>query len=137
MSRIEVEEVVATLMKQVNSIADGYQYTICGSYRYVVTVMMIVCPKLRTDTCMRTLTFLSVVGETAQPWVMSTSLSHMKMSNVLLAFSLNYWIYYETKVFVFFVLANSTIELSLYVLICNVLIYILLYDRSSDAHSKC
>ncbi|KAH8553150.1 hypothetical protein BGW37DRAFT_283990 [Umbelopsis sp. PMI_123] len=33
MSRDDVEEIVNTLMKQVNSIADGYQHTICGSYR--------------------------------------------------------------------------------------------------------
>ncbi|KAI8583831.1 hypothetical protein K450DRAFT_220181, partial [Umbelopsis ramanniana AG] len=39
MSRDDVEQLVATLMKQVNSIADGFQYTICGSYRRKCTAM--------------------------------------------------------------------------------------------------
>lgn len=43
----------------------------------------------------------------------------------------------QSKGFFFFFVLLATTEFSLYVLICNVLIYILLYDRSSDAHSKC
>jgi hypothetical protein len=36
MTRTDVEEIVATLIKEINTFGTGYEHTICGSYRYMV-----------------------------------------------------------------------------------------------------
>lgn len=76
MSRTEVEEIVATLVKEINMFGPAYEHTICGSYRYIRNSLNGI------GNAMIFMLIIFVTGEDVNTWAISTLFLLTKMKVV-------------------------------------------------------